>query len=68
MAAGAVRPLPGGVGVGVAVRCAMCDGFEADPWIVVAVLDDEPVIGLICSTDCLIDYAAQVAAIEIEDA
>jgi hypothetical protein len=48
------------------MRCAICGGFDGDPWIVVTVLDDELVAGLICSTDCLIDYAAQVAATEIE--
>lgn len=49
------------------MTCALCGTHEGDPWIAVTVLEDDPVAGLICSTGCLIDYAARVAGFELEE-
>ena len=48
--------------------CSMCEGAEGNPWIVLTVLEDEePIGGLVCSTGCLIDYAAAVAGLELAE-
>ena len=45
--------------------CSMCGADEPEEiWIVVTVLEDDPVGGLICSTSCLIGFTAQVAALD----
>lgn len=48
------------------MTCTMCGSNYSDTWVVVAVPDDAT-SGAICSTDCLVEYAARVFATEIED-
>ena len=50
------------------IACNECDGDIGDSWIMVTVYDEgEYVSGFLCSEDCLVDFAAGVMAMRLDD-